>query len=64
MFDGVSLEVKSLIVDGEAASLEALCSGRVIAHDMQVSVPMIYIFGVRDGHIVNEADYVVMPSQG
>jgi hypothetical protein len=63
MFDAVRLDVKSLIVDGEAASLEAVWSGRMIANDVRVSVPMVYIFGVRDGRIVKEADYVVMPSQ-
>jgi hypothetical protein len=62
--DQVTLEVKSLIVEGEAASLESVWSGRLIAQDIRLSVPLIYIFGVRDGRIVKEIDYAVMPSQG
>lgn len=61
MFDQVKLEVRSLIVDGEAASLEAVWTGRMVANDAVIAVPMVYVFGVQGGRIVKESDYVVMP---
>jgi ketosteroid isomerase-like protein len=61
-FDEMKVELKSLIVDGESAALEAQWSGRMMATGTTLSVPMVYIFGVRDGRIVKEIDYVVMPA--
>ena len=46
----------------ETAALEGVWSGRIIANDATVSAPMVFVFGVRDGRIVKETDYVVLPS--
>jgi hypothetical protein len=61
-FDNVKLELKSLIIDGESAALEGKWSARMIAGGALIAVPLVFIFGVRDGKIVKEIDYVIMPS--
>jgi hypothetical protein len=60
-FTQMRIDVLSLIVEGDSAALEARWSGHMTSGDRRISVPMVYIFGVRDGVIIKEIDYVIMP---
>ena len=60
-FESVSFEPVSTIVEGDNAALEGQWSATIISTGRRITVSLVFMLSVRDGRIVREIDYVIMP---